>query len=205
MRAAAEDAQQLADRARDLPSSAATDGVQGQLDRFLALIAGEESRLSPQPDPDVWRIAAELAVGDPYLHGYALWRQGSALRADRHRREAADCFRMAFDLTQQTGMRTLADAVIAGGASLGIRIDETPAQRLMQPKIDRPFGMTPKELEVLDLLIRGFTNRRIGTALHMTEKTASVHVSHILAKMSVSSRGEAVARAHALGVVPVRS
>jgi DNA-binding CsgD family transcriptional regulator len=34
----------------------------------------------------------------------------------------------------------------------------------------------------------------------MTEKTASVHVSHILAKLSVSSRGEAVARAYEVGL-----
>ena len=48
--------------------------------------------------------------------------------------------------------------------------------------------------------MQGKTNRRIASALRMTEKTASVHVSHILAKLSVSSRGEAVARAYEVGL-----
>ena len=54
---------------------------------------------------------------------------------------------------------------------------------------------------MLALLVQGQTNRRIATALRMTEKTASVHVSHILAKLSVKSRGEAVARAYEVGLV----
>ena len=40
----------------------------------------------------------------------------------------------------------------------------------------------------MDLLVQGLTNRRIASALGMTEKTASVHVSHILTKLSVGSR-----------------
>ena len=46
----------------------------------------------------------------------------------------------------------------------------------------------------------GRTNRQIGQALFMSEKTASVHVSRILAKLEVTSRGEAGAVAHKLGL-----
>ena len=55
-------------------------------------------------------------------------------------------------------------------------------------------------MEVLRLLVQGQTNRRIASALKMSEKTASVHVSHILTKLAVGSRGEAVARAYEVGL-----
>jgi DNA-binding NarL/FixJ family response regulator len=46
----------------------------------------------------------------------------------------------------------------------------------------------------------GATNREIGEQLHMAEKTASVHVSRILAKLDVRSRTEAAAVAHRHGM-----
>ena len=50
------------------------------------------------------------------------------------------------------------------------------------------------------LVAAGRTNRQIGEELFMSEKTASVHVSRILAKLDVSTRGEAGAVAHKLGL-----
>ncbi|MDE3129798.1 MAG: response regulator transcription factor, partial [Acidobacteriota bacterium] len=61
-----------------------------------------------------------------------------------------------------------------------------------------PFGLTPRELQVLALLAQGATNRQIGASLYMAEKTASVHVSRILAKLDVRSRTQAAAVAHRL-------
>ena len=65
-----------------------------------------------------------------------------------------------------------------------------------------PFGLTPRERDVLTLVAAGATNREIGEQLHMAEKTASVHVSRILAKLNVRSRTEAAAVAHRQGLVP---
>ena len=65
---------------------------------------------------------------------------------------------------------------------------------------DDPFGLTPRERQVLMLVARGATNREIGAELYMAEKTASVHVSRILAKLDVRSRTEAAAVAHRLGL-----
>jgi DNA-binding NarL/FixJ family response regulator len=61
---------------------------------------------------------------------------------------------------------------------------------------DDPFGLTARERQVLALLAEGATNRQIGAALFMAEKTASVHVSRILAKLGVQSRTQAAALAH---------
>jgi DNA-binding NarL/FixJ family response regulator len=57
---------------------------------------------------------------------------------------------------------------------------------------------------VLSLVARGLTNRDVGKALFVTEKTASAHVSSILSKLSARSRVEAAATAHRLGLVDVR-
>ena len=62
------------------------------------------------------------------------------------------------------------------------------------------LGLTPRELEVLLLVAAGRTNREIGAELFMSEKTASVHVSRILAKLGVGGRVEAAAVAHRLGL-----
>jgi DNA-binding NarL/FixJ family response regulator len=62
-----------------------------------------------------------------------------------------------------------------------------------------PLGrLTPREREVLDLLATGATNKTIATTLFITEKTVSVHVSNILAKLAVANRGEAAALARDL-------
>jgi DNA-binding NarL/FixJ family response regulator len=68
---------------------------------------------------------------------------------------------------------------------------ESPAEQL---------GLTPREHEVLLLVAAGRTNREIGAELFMSEKTASVHVSRILAKLGVGGRVEAAAVAHRLGL-----
>jgi DNA-binding NarL/FixJ family response regulator len=54
---------------------------------------------------------------------------------------------------------------------------------------------------VLTLLVEGMTNRKIGERLFMSEKTASVHVSRILAKLGVRGRVEAATMAQRAGLV----
>ena len=62
------------------------------------------------------------------------------------------------------------------------------------------FGLTARELEVLELVAAGRSNREIAGELFISAKTASVHVSNILAKLGVGSRGEAAATAYRLGL-----
>jgi DNA-binding NarL/FixJ family response regulator len=59
-------------------------------------------------------------------------------------------------------------------------------------------GLTAREFEVLRLVAAGRSNREIASELFISAKTASVHVSNILGKLSVTSRGEAAAAAHRL-------
>ena len=62
-------------------------------------------------------------------------------------------------------------------------------------------ALTDREREVLCLVAGGATNRAIASRLFISEKTASVHVSHILTKLDATTRTEAAALAHASGLV----
>jgi DNA-binding NarL/FixJ family response regulator len=64
-------------------------------------------------------------------------------------------------------------------------------------------GLTPRELGVLRLIAAGRTNPEIGKALYISPKSASVHVSRILAKLDVKTRTEAAGVAHRLGLLDV--
>jgi DNA-binding CsgD family transcriptional regulator len=75
--------------------------------------------------------------------------------------------------------------------------EPSPAQA---QSVSASLGLTEREAEVLALLAAGRTNRQIGQELFITPKTASVHVSRILAKLGVAGRGEAAAIAHRLGL-----
>jgi DNA-binding NarL/FixJ family response regulator len=77
-------------------------------------------------------------------------------------------------------------------------VKETPAARARS--LER-FELTPRELDVLPLIADGRTNREIAAELFISDKTASVHVSRILAKLGARNRAEAAALAHRLGAV----
>ena len=82
-----------------------------------------------------------------------------------------------------------------------LRLDGAPEpEAAAGDEPEDPFGLTPRERQVLALVARGATNREIGAELFMAEKTASVHVSRILAKLDVRSRTQAAAVAHRLGL-----
>ena len=97
----------------------------------------------------------------------------------------------------------LARAVRAadGGEAL---IDPAVAARLVEALADRraddhPEQLTPREREVLGLIGRGFSNKRIALELGVAEKTVKTHVSHLLAKLGVADRTQAALYAVRLG------
>ena len=62
-------------------------------------------------------------------------------------------------------------------------------------------GLTPREREVLALVVAGKTNREIAAALYVSHRTATTHVANVLAKLGVASRTEAAAAAVRDGLV----
>ncbi|MGW7415344.1 helix-turn-helix transcriptional regulator [Streptomyces sp. NPDC054863] len=113
--------------------------------------------------------------------------------ADRVR--AAELLRLAGAVADLLGARPLADRV----AELARRTRLAPAPApVAAPAQQSAFHLTPREHDVLRLVADGRSNRQIAETLFISPKTASVHVSNILAKLEVTGRGEAAAVAHRL-------
>ena len=81
-------------------------------------------------------------------------------------------------------------------------LDPRVARTILHSRRAAPSAneLTEREEEVLALVAAGRTNRQLAEALFISEKTASIHVSHILAKLGVGGRVEAAAVAHRLGL-----
>jgi len=65
--------------------------------------------------------------------------------------------------------------------------------------------LTPREREVLQLIGRGFSNKRIAEELQLSEKTVKTHVGHVLAKLGVDDRTQAAVFAVRAGLIDQRS
>jgi DNA-binding CsgD family transcriptional regulator len=153
--------------------------------------------------------AAWESIGRPYQAAQARWREAECEIAAGKREAAAQAATAALAQAERLGSRWLADEVrtLIGRARLdaaGARVaGEANGNRAAQDPDGTmapqdPFGLTPRERQVLQLVAKGATNRQIGQALYMAEKTASVHVSRILSKLDVQGRTEAAAVAHRL-------
>jgi DNA-binding NarL/FixJ family response regulator len=109
---------------------------------------------------------------------------------------------VALTVARELGSRWLADELCALAERARLDLERgAAADHPAAPDEDAsedPFGLTARERQVLALLAEGATNRQIGNALFMAEKTASVHVSRILSKLGVRSRTQAAAVAHRL-------
>jgi DNA-binding CsgD family transcriptional regulator len=161
----------------------------------------ELARALGHPAPDVWRDvgnAWERARRLPNL-AYARWREAEArLQAGEGAAGAGVPLREAHALASSIGHVPLTGAIEDLARRARIEVGEEQTTRPMS-RLDE-LGLTPREREVLDLVAVGNTNRQVAEALFISTKTASVHVSNILAKLGVANRGEAAARARELGV-----
>ena len=129
-------------------------------------------------------FAAEAELAGPA----GLTRQAGPPGRDRD--AAGERLRRAAPLADRLGARPLAETVASLARRAGV-----PLGAKTQPKPDR-LGLTDRELEVLRLVAAGRSNRDIAADLFISAKTASVHVSNIMAKLGAANRAEATAIAH---------
>jgi DNA-binding CsgD family transcriptional regulator/tetratricopeptide (TPR) repeat protein len=139
------------------------------------LITGEPLRAA-----EAWR-----AIGDPYQVALCLADGDDPQRL-------GECLAIADEL----GAEALAPRLRKRLRELGL-----PVPRGRRPSTRaNPAGLTGRQLEVLALVGTGATNAEIARLLFLTPKTVEHHVGAVLAKLGVTTRAAAVARAHELGL-----
>jgi DNA-binding CsgD family transcriptional regulator len=161
----------------------------------------ERSRLAGTGDPAAWHMAAEAwaNLGCPHRAAYAAWRHAEArLLAGEAPAMVSDTLRSA--AIQAAGHVPLLAAIrsLAERARIPLETVSPPVEPHAKAA---PYGLTERELLVLNLLATGRTNSEIGAELFISRKTASVHVTNILRKLGVSSRVQAAALAERAGLV----
>jgi predicted ATPase/DNA-binding CsgD family transcriptional regulator len=192
---------------------------------YRELTSAEHARAEGTDTAATWlaAVTAWQRAAEPYLLCYALLRLAEAHTAAGDLEAAARAVRQSHSLAGRLGAAPImaeAEALarrarlslpreqadLTAGGAAGARGGHGPAAGRTGTAGPRPadelarFGLTDREREVLVLVAAGHSNPEIGRELFISAKTASVHVSNILAKLGVGGRVEAAAVAHRLGI-----
>jgi DNA-binding CsgD family transcriptional regulator len=166
---------------------------------YQALAAAELARLDGRDEADAWAAAtsAARAADEAFLLAYSLFRLAEARCAtapEAALAAARECLQLADDLAAATAHDVRA---LARRTRMKLEAPATTTREL-------PAGLrlTEREHEVLALVAEGRSNGQIAAELYISPKTASVHVSNILAKLGAASRTEAAALAYRTGLLP---
>ena len=225
MRACADLAEQARAR-RDEPAAeaaaAAADGLASWVGQvggapftghpFVATIPAERAtwdaertRLTGPSDSDAWSAAAGAwqHLGCPHQAGYARWRQAQAQLDARQPASTAGAALRAAAAAADGHAPLLAQVrLLAERARIPLQPRAAAVTEAPLPARARaPYGLTGRELAVLQLLAAGRTNAQIAADLYISPRTASVHVSSILRKLGVSGRVQAAAIAERAGLL----
>jgi DNA-binding CsgD family transcriptional regulator len=154
----------------------------------------EHARLQGEPAVEEWQRALDaFGYGHAYERARCRWRLAEAMVTAGDREAArgmALASAAAADHMQAAPLRRAVAALIS-------------RSRLAGSAATADAVLTGREREVLALVAEGMTNREIGKRLFISEKTASVHLSNLMAKLNVTSRTEAVTVAHRRGLLDV--
>ena len=163
---------------------------------WQARLAAEATRLDDGTgDPQAWRqVVDAFGFGHGYERALARWRLAAALLADDDKDGAAQQLRLAAESADRLAASPLSTAV----ADLAKRGRIQLGDAVPRDTVDL---LTPRERSVLALVAMGRTNREVGEELYISEKTVSVHLSRIMAKLGASRRAEAVATAYDRGLL----
>jgi ATP/maltotriose-dependent transcriptional regulator MalT len=154
----------------------------------------EHARLQGEAAVELWQQALDaFGYGHVYEQARCHWRLAEALVSTGRRDDARTHAQAAATAAEQMGAEPLRKAVA----------ETVSGARLAASASGGDGGLTGREGEILALVAEGLTNREIGKRLFISEKTVSVHLSNLMAKLNVSSRTEAVTVAHRRGLLDV--
>ena len=174
-------------------------GGQGNPEEAVALVRSVAADIvlwdlgvDPAPDLDALRELAEVVQAPVVVlapdHARVPELLGAGVAGVLGR--DADALRLAAALHAAAEDLLVVERALSGGA-LRTR---PAAEALVEP-------LTPRELEVLQLLGQGLSNRALAGRLHISEHTAKFHVNAILGKLGAQTRAEAVAQGVRLGLL----
>ncbi|MEP7035944.1 MAG: AAA family ATPase [Actinomycetota bacterium] len=163
-----------------------------------ALYEAELARLRDLPDQSRrWAQAKDACrqAGMLWEEAGAAFRQGqTALAEGLPRAVAAQPLRHAMAIAEKLGAQPLRQNIQITARTSHIRLDPIAANPPSPSPTDtRLTALTAREREVLAHVIAGRSNGEIATALFISDKTVSVHISNILRKSGTSTRVEAAA------------
>jgi DNA-binding CsgD family transcriptional regulator len=164
---------------------------------WLARLEAAASCLTGRGDVEKWAAAAEaFGYGAVYEQAVCRWHEAEALLgADADAKPALEA---AHAVAVRLGAIPLRDAVRDLGHRARVELagvePAAPVRTVADPLTDR-------ERDVLERVALGRTNRQVGEELYISEKTVSVHLSRVMAKLGASRRAEAVAIAYDRGLL----
>jgi DNA-binding CsgD family transcriptional regulator len=168
------------------------------------LLAGRAHLMQGRPREAIEALAEGVVLADEIAHGSLRWQGrlwlGHALRAMR--RDAADIYREAMEHVASLA-RGLDDdqlRVIFLSSERVSELRDSLAAAEEERPVERPAGLTAREVDVLRLLTRHQTDKEIAEALFLSPRTVSTHVANILIKLNVANRREAATAAAGLGL-----
>ena len=182
------------ERVLDQARALGTEPLLGQLAAWR-LLAGLDADVSPRAlEPHRLQAAGEwAAAGTLWLELDCPYQAALAFGQS----DDEESLRRSLELLQGLDARPAAAIVarrLREQGARGLPRGPRPATRT------NPYGLTPRELEVLGLLADGLRNSDIASRLVLSERTVDHHVAAVLRKLGVRTRGEAAARATQLGL-----
>lgn len=153
------------------------------MDLQLGSMSGVEAiRIIRGEDPAARIVVLTMSQGDEDIH--------SALDAGAMTYLFKDT--LADDLIQ-----VIRDVNAGKQPTIGVEVQARLDERAGQPRL------TPREVQVIELISRGMRNKEIGAALGISEETVQVHVKNILAKFGVQDRTAAIRVAVQRGIIHI--
>jgi len=166
----------------------------GELADWRRRVGAKDDLAVDLPEPYALAFAGHFEAAAETWHALGCPYDAALARTDSDREQQ---LRDALAAFRELGAEATAARVVRRLRELGARDVRTGPRASTR---ENPAGLTSRELEVLGLLAEGLRNSDIASRLFVSERTVATHVSAILRKLEVRSRGEASAKAASIGL-----